>query len=274
MECPAVVITGAAKRIGRSIALRLHKDGFRVLIHYHRSVREAESLMAELNSSRENSAALCCADLTFDNALLARCEEVVDCCFRVFGRCDALINNASAFYPTPLLENSANTDDSVGAGEKKSAELQIAQLLGTNAIAPLFLIRAFATRQRQDATVRGKWRNLSVVNLCDAMADQPYLGFTTYTMGKHALIGLTKSAAVELAAENIRVNGVSPGISVLPKDMAEEEREEWRRKVPLGRREASTAQIADAVAFLVSEGASYVTGSILKVDGGLSLAHV
>ncbi|EKF29796.1 NAD(P)-dependent oxidoreductase, putative [Trypanosoma cruzi marinkellei] len=105
------------------------------------------------------------------------------------------------------------------------------------------------------------------------MTDLPLLGFCVYTMAKHALDGLTRAAALELAPRHIRVNAVAPGLGLLPPAMPQETQEEYRHKVPLGQSEASAAPIADAIAFLVSKDASYITGTTLKVDGGLSLAR-
>ncbi|PBJ77196.1 pteridine reductase [Trypanosoma cruzi cruzi] len=212
---------------------------------------------------------LCCARGTSVSAasLLDCCEDIIDCSFRAFGRCDVLVNNASAYYPTPLLPG----DDTNGAADAKPIDAQVAELFGSNAVAPLFLIRAFARRQGEGGAWRS--RNLSVVNLCDAMTDLPLPGFCVYTMAKHALGGLTRAAALELAPRHIRVNAVAPGLSLLPPAMPQETQEEYRRKVPLGQSEASAAQIADAIAFLVSKDAGYITGTTLKVDGGLSLAR-
>ncbi|ESL10039.1 pteridine reductase [Trypanosoma rangeli SC58] len=266
-ESPAAVVTGAAQRIGRSIALRLHRQGFRVVVHYRRSVGAAQSLVAELNASRAGSAVSCRGDLSLSGSLLDCCEGIIDCCFRAFGRCDVLVNNASAYYPTPLLP----ADDKGDAAGAQPIDAQVAELLGSNAIAPLFLIRAFARRQAEESGLGD--RNLSVVNLCDSMTDLPLPGFSVYTMAKHALDGLTKAAALELASRRIRVNAVAPGLGLLPPTLPRMLQEEYRRNVPLGQREASAAEIADAVAFLVSKEATYITGTTLNVDGGLSLAR-
>ncbi|PBJ68273.1 putative NAD(P)-dependent oxidoreductase [Trypanosoma cruzi] len=266
-ECPAAIITGGARRIGHSIAVRLHQQGFRVVVHYRHSEGAAQRLVAELNAARAGSAVLCKGDLSLSSSLLDCCEDIIDCSFRAFGRCDVLVNNASAYYPTPLLPG----DDTNGAADAKPIDAQVAELFGSNAVAPLFLIRAFARRQGEGGAWRS--RNLSVVNLCDAMTDLPLPGFCVYTMAKHALGGLTRAAALELAPRHIRVNAVAPGLSLLPPAMPQETQEEYRRKVPLGQSEASAAQIADAIAFLVSKDAGYITGTTLKVDGGLSLAR-
>nr|CCC92002.1 putative pteridine reductase [Trypanosoma congolense IL3000] len=267
MEVPAVVVTGSATRIGRSIARRLHREGYRVVVHCRNSVDDAESLAAELNSVRSNSAVVCRADLTNSGALATRCEEVIGACVSAFGRCDVLVNNASAFYPTPLLPKDDDVDNDL-----KLIERQTAELFGSNAVGPFYLTRSFA-RAAKRAAPSCDGHSRVIINLCDSLVNQPCMGFCLYNMGKHALIGLTKSAALELAPHGIRVNGVSPGVCLLPEKMEEDKKNEWRRKIPLGQQEASAEQIADAVLFLVSGSAEYITGAILNVDGGLSLVH-
>ncbi|EKF99219.1 3-oxoacyl-ACP reductase, putative [Trypanosoma cruzi] len=101
------------------------------------------------------------------------------------------------------------------------------------------------------------------------MTDLPLPGFCVYTMAKHALGGPTRAAALELAPRQCGCAGAESS----PPAMPQETQEEYRRKVPLGQSEASAAQIADFIAFLVSKDAGYITGTTLKVDGGLSLAR-
>ncbi|PWU93874.1 pteridine reductase 1 [Trypanosoma cruzi] len=148
-ECPAAIITGGARRIGHSIAVRLHQQGFRVVVHYRHSEGAAQRLVAELNAARAGSAVLCKGDLSLSSSLLDCCEDIIDCSFRAFGRCDVLVNNASEYYPTPLLPG----DDTNGAADAKPIDAQVAELFGSNVVAPLFLIRAFARRQGEG--VRG-----------------------------------------------------------------------------------------------------------------------
>lgn len=270
-DAPVALVTGAAKRIGRGIAEALHAEGYAVMLHYSKSAEEAKALAADFNSKRPDSAAVVKADLSTSAvpagadaapplSLSARCAELIATCYAQWGRCDVLVNNASAYYPTPL----------VGSTEDVSAAAS--DLFGSNAIAPYFLTTAFAQRVA-DTPAEQRCDNYSIINMVDAMTHQPLHSFTMYTMGKAALEGLTRSAALELAPLRIRVNGVGPGLSTLPVDMPAALHEEYRRKVPLYQRESTPAEIAHAVLFLCSEKAKYISGSCLNVDACWSLTR-
>lgn len=252
--------------------------------------------------------------------LSVRCEQLVQACVRTFGRCDVLINNASAFFPTPLvaakervmreddgcpqcygtLEGqeqeppcSPTTPEGRGEVEARSDSGMVTEqeaaacLLGSNALAPYFLTKAFANvvERSPDSRTHSSGEtsepmpekpslalpSRAIVNVIDSMIDRPIPGFTLYTMGKHALLGLTTSAAIELAPRGIRVNAVSPGLSLLPDGMSASAQQALRETVPLGQKEASAEVIADAVAYLVSS--PYITGISLPVDGGWRLSR-
>ncbi|ORC83714.1 putative NAD(P)-dependent oxidoreductase [Trypanosoma theileri] len=263
---PVALVTGGAHRIGRSIVEQLHGDGYCILLHFRSSVVEAKSLVDKLNAIRPKSVLGYQSDFRYSSSLPNQCDAIMGFCFRTFGRCDVLVNNASAFFPTPLLPSNELNKNT----EEVEIEGEISDILGSNAIAPYLLIRAFAKYQPDDLKEK---RNLSIVNIIDSMVDRPLPGYTMYTMAKHALIGLTKSAALELAPLKIRVNAVAPGISLLPEEMPQKQQNLLRQKVPLEQREATPEQVAGSVAFLVSENANYITGTILNVDGGLSLSR-
>lgn len=240
-DAPVVLITGAAQRIGAALARTLHADGWQVLVHYRSSGKAAEALVAELNGSREGSARALQADLLE----VAACGLLIDEALEGKGRLDALINNASTFYPTPL--------------ERISAE-DFERLVGSNLRAPLFLAQAAAPALRQ---ARG-----SIINLADVHGLQAMPGYAPYTAAKAGLIMLTRTLARELAPE-VRVNAIAPG-HVLPAshdgDIQREEKTVGET-IPLGR-QGTTEDIAAAVRFLLSGEASYITGTVLPVDGG------
>ncbi|MGZ5086228.1 MAG: pteridine reductase [Usitatibacter sp.] len=241
MHDGAVLVTGAARRIGAAIARRLHASGARVALHCHRSRVEAERLAAELNATRAGSCAIVEGDL-LDVPGLSR---IVDEAAGAFGRLDALVNNASSFYATPL-----------GAiGEREWDDL-----IGTNLRAPLFLAQAAAPRLRE---AKG-----AIVNLVDIHSERPLENFVVYSIAKAGLAGLTRSLAIELGPE-VRVNGVSPGAIVWPDGGAHfdaAERERITAQTPLGRT-GRPEDIAGAVKYLLFD-APFVTGQILAVDGG------
>jgi pteridine reductase len=244
MQAGAVLVTGAARRIGATIARTLHAAGARVILHCHRSREVAERLAADLNGARPRSCAVIDADL-LEPASLPR---LVDAAANVWGRLDGLVNNASSFFATPL-----------GAvGEREWNDL-----IGTNLRAPLLLAQAAAPRLRES---KG-----AIVNIVDIHAERPLAGFVVYTVAKAGLAGLTRSLALELAPD-VRVNGVAPGAILWPEDGRHydpAERERIVEQTPLAR-VGTPEDVAGAVKYLLFD-APFVTGQILAVDGGRAL---
>lgn len=236
------LITGAGRRVGAAIARALHGAGASVAIHYHQSAQDAAALAAELNAARRNSAFTVQSNLLETRAL----PDLVDAVVKRAGRLDALINNASNFYPTPL------------AG---LTEAQWDDLIGTNLKAPLFLSRAAAPYLRANAGV--------IINMIDIHAIRPLRDHHIYGAAKAGLGMLTRSLARDLAPD-IRVNGVAPGAVLWPDEgMAERTRDSILKQIPMGR--AGTPEdIAGCVLYLVRD-AHYVTGQIVIVDGGRSI---
>ncbi len=242
------LITGAARRVGAATIRWLHAAGGNVLIHHRGHAEEARMLCDSLNALRSASAHLMALDLADTAALPA----LVEMALTRFGRLDGLVNNASAFFPTPLgTISEANWDD----------------LMASNLKAPLFLSQAAAPALKE---TRG-----AIVNIIDIHAERPLKDYTVYTIAKAGLAGLTRSLALELAPA-IRVNGVAPGPIDWP-DAAEValgriERAEQTRimaTTPLAR-EGGADAIARAVRFLFCD-ADFITGQIIAVDGGRSI---
>lgn len=240
-----VLVTGAAKRVGRAIVCELHAAGANVMIHYHTAQAAAVELAGELNALRPASAACAQTDLLDTEALGA----LVDATVARFGRLDGLVNNASSFFPTPLgtIDRAAWAD-----------------LMGSNLMAPLFLTQAAAPHLK---AVRG-----AVVNITDIHAERPLAGYPLYCAAKAGLLGLTRALAVELAPL-VRVNAVAPGPILWPDDS---EFDAGRRAAiidhTLLKRTGSPSEIARTVRFLLAD-ASYVTGQVINVDGGRT-AHL
>ena len=234
------LVTGAARRIGAAIARRLHADGYDLALHYRSSQAEMDALLAELDSARAGSAIALQADLAeFD-----RLPELIAQTVGRFGRLDALVNNASAFYPTPI-------------GGTTPAQWD--ELFASNARAPFFLSQAAAPHLQ---AARG-----GIVNLVDIHAEQPLAGHAVYGMAKAALRLLTKALAVDLAPE-VRVNAIAPGAILWPehgKDAASQDA--LIARTPLGRI-GNPEDIAGCVAWLLGDASGYVTGQTLRVDGG------
>jgi pteridine reductase len=238
-----VLITGGAKRVGAAIARRLHREGANLMLHYRGSEREANALRGELNAVREDSVALVQADLLD----VAGLPEIVKNTVSRFERLDALVNNASTFFPTPVGEiTTANWDS----------------LIGANLRAPLFLAQAAAPHLKKTGG--------AIVNITDIHAERPLKNYVIYTIAKTGLAGLTRSLARELAPE-VRVNAVAPGAIVWPEDGSWDDL--TRQRIvsnTLLKRTGEPDDIARAVYYLIAE-APYVTGQIISVDGGRSI---
>lgn len=244
MQGKVVLVTGGAKRVGAAICRRLHAAGAQIAIHYRSSRLEALALQDELNALRPDSAAVFQADLLELEALPELLQEVL----LKFRQLDALVNNASSFYATPL----ADID-----------ERQWQDLLGTNLKAPLFLAQAAAAELRRH---RG-----CIVNIADIHAERPMHGHLLYSTAKAGLVALTKALAQEMAP-HVRVNAVAPGVIVWPETEVWLDEEERRKIVAhtLLKREGEPDDIALTVAFLIQD-APYITGQIISVDGGRSV---
>ena len=244
MQGKVVLITGGAKRVGAATCRRLHSAGANLMLHYRVSAGEARLLQAELNHQRKDSVALIQADLLDTAKLPAMVEQTV----HSFGRLDALINNASSFFQTPV-------------GEITAAAWE--DLIGTNLRAPLFLSQAAAPALKK---AQG-----AIVNITDIHAERPLKNYVVYSVAKAGLVGLTRSLARELAPE-VRVNAVAPGPILWPDDDTFDELSRQRiiSHTPL-KREGTPEDIAKAVHFLLAE-ATYVTGETINVDGGRHVA--
>ncbi|TMW15350.1 pteridine reductase [Alloalcanivorax gelatiniphagus] len=236
------LVTGGARRIGAAIVRALHARGCRVVIHYRDSQTEALALAAELNADRPDSAACLRADLSDPVAVRRLASEARQC----FGGLDLLINNASSFYPTPLAEA---TDQDWDA------------LIHSNLRAPFLLSQALA----DDLARSGQG---AILNLVDVYADKPLADHPLYCMAKAGLVMMTKSLARDLGPA-VRVNGVAPGPILWPEQGGADQ--DAVLKASALKRAGDPQDIAGAVTWLALD-APYVTGQILAVDGGRSLA--
>jgi len=239
---PVVLITGAAKRVGAQIARTLHGAGYDVALHYRHSRAEMDALIGELDAARPGSTLAVQAELADVDAL----GGIVEKCTSRFGRLDALVNNASAFFPTPVGEATAKQWD---------------ELFASNARAPFFLAQAAAPALK---AARG-----CIVNIVDIYAERALAKHPIYTMAKAALAAITRSLARELAPE-VRVNAVAPGAILWPDNgTTYTNQDDLLARTPL-KRTGTPEEIAKAVLFLIRD-ATFTSGEILKVDGGRSL---
>lgn len=237
------LVTGAAKRVGRAIALELAVAGFDIALHYHTSKDAAETTAEEIRSSGRR-VSLISADLADDDERAGLIEASV----RALGGLDVLVNNASMFET-----DAADTLESFDADLWR-------KMLAVNLIGPIDLCHQAAPHLRETRGV--------IVNFLDIAVERPWRSHLAYVSSKGALATATRAMAKALAPD-VRVCGVAPGIAEFPESYSEEKRERLTSQVPL-RRAGSPEEMAKAVRFLVESG-SYVTGHILSVDGGRSV---
>ncbi|MDA0789689.1 MAG: pteridine reductase [Proteobacteria bacterium] len=235
-----VLITGAARRVGAQLARTFFDAGYRLVLHYNTSARDAAALKAQFDERRRDSVRLVQADLITCNPI-----EFARSCLAAWGQIDVLVNNASTFYATPI-----------GSITMEHWE----DLVGSNVRAPLFISQALAPGLK---ATRG-----SIINIVDIHGRKPLKGFTTYGIAKAGLEMMTRSLAVELAPE-VRVNGIAPGAVMWPEDLTDTARNRIINKIPLARAGSAT-DIARTALFLAND-APYVTGQIIAVDGGRSI---
>lgn len=240
---PVVLITGAARRVGATIARRLHAAGYDLALHCRNSRAELDALIDELEQHRTSSTLPLQAELADIDSL----SDLVNQSIARFGRLDGLVNNASAFFPTPLGEASPTQWD---------------ELFASNARAPFFLTQAAACHLRDRAG--------AVVNLLDIYAERPLPGYSIYCMAKAAQVAMTQALAHELGPE-VRVNGVAPGAVMWPESgKSYSNKDEIIARTPL-KRVGAPEDVADTVLWLLRD-AKFVTGQVIRVDGGRSLA--
>ncbi len=244
LENKVILITGGAKRVGAAICRLLHAGGAKLMIHYRSSDDEARTLQTELNLQRPNSVAIIQGDLLRLSVLPKLVQETV----QHFGRLDALINNASSYYPSEL--GTIN-------------EHQWEDLIGPNLKAPLFLSQAAAPELKKT--------HGTIINITDMHVERPKKGYIVYSVAKAGLVTLTKSLAHELAPE-VRVNAVAPGPVLWPENNPQFD-EVYRQRVisqTLLKRIGEGDDVAKAVRFLLQD-APFITGHVIAVDGGRSL---
>ncbi len=235
------LVTGASRRIGRTIALDLAAAGWSVGVHYGSAAGEAEAVVAEVEALGGTAVALC-ANLA-DAAALA---PLVDACARRLGPVSCLINNASLFL-----------EDSLTTLEAAAWDRQLA----VNLRAPVLLAKAFAAQLPGGGTG-------NVINIIDQRVLSPTPEFLSYSVAKSALFAATRMLAQALAPR-IRVNGIGPG-PVLPSIYQSEADFAAEVQTTLLGRASAPAEIAAAVRFILD--APSLTGQMLAIDGGQHLA--
>ncbi|HEY8750626.1 MAG TPA: SDR family oxidoreductase [Tepidisphaeraceae bacterium] len=234
------LITGGAKRVGRAIVEKLADTGFDIACTYRSSANEANELKSHVESLGRK-----CTAIEVDLTHPVQAVEQIAAALAPLSRLDVLVNNASIYHPGKL-------QDPLTADAAKMWAIHVET--------PLALCNAFESQLR---AARGH-----VVNMVDLLAERPWPQYLAYSASKAGLWNLTLGLARALAPE-VTVNGIAPGVVEWPNDYPESEKEKYLKRVPLAR--AGTPQdVAEAVAFLCTSG-SYMTGQILRLDGGRSI---
>jgi len=236
------LVTGAARRVGKAIALALAQRGAHVAISYNRSADEARQAVQEIEARGVRSLAVR-GDIRRSGEVNAMVAQVIE----HFGRIDILVNNASNYYKTPFQDLT----------EEQWDDLVDTNLKGT------FLV---AKRVGDEMLKAGSGK---IINLADWAGFRPYKDYIPYCVAKAGVIALTKALAKTLAP-NIQVNAVAPGPVLLPEEFDDRVREAVVRATPL-QRIGSPDDIAQTVVFLI-EGSDFITGATIVVDGGRLIA--
>jgi pteridine reductase len=239
---PVALVTGASRRVGRTIALELARSGFDLVVHYRASRAEATATARAIETLGARA-----WTVRADLRAVAEVEGLAGSVAELSGRLDLLVNSASTFFATPFGSTS---------------EAQFDELVGSNLKAPFFVSQLCAPLLQ--ASGRGQ-----IVNVLDAAALRPFSGYLPYSAAKAGLLALTSGLARALAPA-VRVNGVAPGPVLFPEDYDDEQK---RRAVEatLLRRAGTPEDVARTVAFLAT-GPDYLTGVVIPVDGGRSIA--
>jgi NAD(P)-dependent dehydrogenase (short-subunit alcohol dehydrogenase family) len=232
-----VLVTGAARRVGRAVALRLARAGCDLAVHYRHSAAEAAETVATCRT-HDVAAEAFQADLGDPGAA----EQLVHGVLARFGRLDVLVNSASVFERMNIDEFDRDAWE---------------HTLRVNLTAPVAL-----THAARDALRRAGGR---VINICDSATARPWPDHLAYMASKGGLDTLTKALARALAPE-VNVVGIAPGAVAWPEQYDQETRDRLTARIPL-KRAGTPEDVAAAVHFVLSEG-DYLTGAILPVDGG------
>ncbi|PPA68711.1 3-oxoacyl-[acyl-carrier-protein] reductase [Jeotgalibacillus proteolyticus] len=237
------LVTGGAKGIGREICLGLSRSGMDVVVNYSESFREADLLCEEIKDSGKRATAIK-ANIQHEKEVKNMISDII----REYGKLDVLVNNAGITNDKLIIQ--MTTQD-------------IMSVLNVNLIGAMNCIKYSVKPMLKNRYGR-------VVNIASVVGLSGNQGQSNYAASKAGLIAVTKSAAKEFSSKNITFNAVAPGYidTSMTQKMSEESKAKMLSEIPLGRA-GTGVDVAEAVAFLSTDKAAYITGQVLQVDGGM-----
>ncbi|MDZ7806752.1 MAG: 3-oxoacyl-[acyl-carrier-protein] reductase [Gracilimonas sp.] len=245
LEGKSCLVTGGSRGIGKAIAIRLAEFGADVAITYSRSADAAEEVKKEIEGLGRK-----CKSIQADAVDLSRAEEVVSEIVDDWGKIDVIVNNAGITKDNLILRMSEEQWDDV---------------ITTN-------LKSVFNYSKAAAKPMMRNRGGSIINISSVVGITGNAGQSNYSASKAGIIGFTKSYAKELASRNIRANVVAPGyiLTDMTGELDEKVLQGIKDETPLGRA-GNPEEVADAVTFLSSDMSSYITGEVIRVDGGMAM---
>lgn len=239
------VVTGASRGIGRAIAKALAKDGALVVVNYNGSAAKAEEVVAEIQAEGGNAEAVQCDVSDFEKS-----GQLMDYVIKTYGRIDILVNNAGITRDGLLMKMSEEDFDAV---------------INTN------LKGAFNCMQHV-ARQMIKQKRGRIINIASVVGVMGNAGQVNYAASKAGIIGMTKSAAREMASRGVTVNAIAPGFIVteMTEVLSDAVKDAMKQQIPM-KAFGETSDVADMAAYLASEKARYITGQVISVDGGMAM---
>jgi len=243
LENKTAVVTGASRGIGRAVAIKLASLGANIVLNYRSSIKSVEEVLAEIKAMGTNAVAV-----QGDISNFAEAEKVIKAAVENFGSLDILVNNAGITKDGLLARMKEEDFDSV---------------IETN-------LKGAFNCMRHATPIMMKQRRGRIINMSSVVGVAGNAGQINYAASKAGVIGMTKSAAKELASRGLTVNAIAPGFiqTDMTDALSDKVKEDLLSGIPL-KRLGQADEVAELVAFLASESASYITGQVININGGM-----